>query len=712
MATLEKIRNQAGLLVIVVGLALFAFIIGDFLNSGSTYMRQSQDVVANVNGTTIQYQEYFDRIEELSQIYKMQLNSSNLTEEQTLQVRQNVYDAMVNEIVLNDAIDKLGITVTPDELFEMVQGENISPMVQQFPYFIDQETGVFNKMMALNVLKTIENPESVAPEYRSEIEQIHNYWLFWERNMKIQTLQTKYLNLLSKIVVVNPLEAKDAFESALESSDIVYAMQSFSTIPDAEVTVSDSDIKKIYNQRKEQYKQKESRIFDYIAVDINPSQEDYEQVQAEANKILDELTTAESIEDVVNTTSEVPYWDAFVSANGLDTDMQAFVENAAIGDIEGPLFREDSYRIFRLMDKTIAADSVNVSHILLTTQSTNNEEMEAMADSLMGVLKAGGDFEFLAARHSMDQSGQNGGLIGWMTEMDALGYFGLEFKNTIFAATVNQPIIFKSAYGIQILKITEKTANVPKYKLAYIHLSVTPSSKTYTKLYNDLNQFISSNNSIEKMEAAAADAGYLLNSNISVVQDDMYFGSIPDSRSVIRWIFESKKKGEISRLFECKNHFIVAARRDAVPEGYQSVESLAPILRMELVSGLKGEMIAKDLKTKNLNTIYAYAEAMATQVDTVRYIDFSTSSIAGIGVEPKLNASITFSPLNQVSEPIVGNNGVYVFSVINRSKATATYDEQTEINGLEPNISYQAGYAAFQSLMENAKIEDNRIRFE
>ena len=192
----------------------------------------------------------------------------------------------------------------------------------------------------------------------------------------------------------------------------------------------------------------------------------------------------------------------------------------------------------------------------------------------------------------------------------------------------------------------------------------------------------------------------------------MYFGLIPDSRPIIRWVFESKKKGEISRLFECKNHFIVAARREAVPEGYQSVESLAPILSMELVSKLKGEAIAKKLKAKNLNTIYAYAEAMATQVDTVRYIDFSTSSIAGIGVEPKLNASITFSPLNQVSEPIVGNNGVYVFSVINRSKATATYDEQTEINGLEPNISYQAGYAAFQSLMENAKIEDNRIRFE
>ena len=712
MATLEKIRNQAGLLVVIVGLALFAFIIGDFLNSGSTYMRQSQDQVANVNGTVIHYQDYIDRIEEMSKIYKMQSNGANLTDEQNTQIRLSVYDNMVNEIVLNDALKKLGLTITPEELFDMVQGENISPFAQQFPYFTDPETGMFNKMRALNVLKTIENYESVAPEYRGEIEQARDFWLFWERNMKTQSLQNKYMDLLSKAIVVNPLEAKDAFNSTLESSDIVYAMQPFVAIPDSAVTVSDSEIKNLYNQRKEQFKQKESRVIDYISVEIKPSQEDYEQVLAAANKVLDELETAEKIEDVVNATSEAPYMDAFVSTNSLDTDMQAFIENAAIGDIEGPLFREESYRIFKLMDKTVAADSVNVSHILLSTQAGNKETMQAMADSLVGVLKSGGDFAELAALYSMDQSGQNEGILGWMTEMEALRYFGIEFKNAIFSASINDPVILSSTYGIHILKITEKTANVPKYKLAYIHLSVTPSSKTFTRLYNDLNQFISINNSIEKMEAAATDAGYVLNSNVKVAQDDRYLGVIPDSRAVLRWAFESKKKGEISKIFESKSHFIVAARRGAIPEGYQSVQSLAPILRMELSSGLKGEKIADNLKAKNLSSIYAYAEAMDTQIDTVRFIDFSTARIAGIGAEPKLNAYVTSAPLDQTSEPVVGNNGVYVFNVINRNKAESDYDEKSEINKLEMNLSYRAGYAAYQSLMEKAKITDNRIRFE
>ena len=716
MATLEKIRNQAGLLVIIIGLALFAFIIGDFLNSGSTYLRQNQDQVVNVNGTAVNSQEYQHRIDELTQVYQLQLNTSNLTDEQRTQVRQSAYDGLVNELVLKEALGKLGLTVTPEELFDMVQGENISPFAQQFPLFVDPETGVYSKMRALNILKTIEslNDRTLPQEYWAEVEQIRDYWLFWERNMKLQTLQNKYSALLSKVVVANPLDARDAFEASLENSDIIYAMQSFSTIPDSLVKVSDSEIKKAYNQRKEQFKQTESRVIDYITVNINPSQDDYENVQAEANKIFDEMLAADNVEDIVNANSEVPFWNAYISADGLDTDMKAFVEKAAVGDFEAPFFREDSYRIFKLIDQTIAADSVKVSHILLADQtgSTSKEALKAMADSLVGVLKSGENFEELAARYSVDQSAQMGGEIGWITEIDALRYFGEEMKEAIFAASVNQPVVLEASYGVHVLKITEKTANVPKYKIAYVHLSVSPSSKTYSNLYNALNQFISLNNSDEKIAAAATEAGYVLSSNVRVSAADRYVGEVSDSRPVVRWAFEKDKKGEISEIFECKNHFIVAVRKGRLPEGYQSIQSVAPVLRMEFVSAAKGEEIVKELKSKDLRSIEAYAEAMGTQIDTVRFINFATTRIAAIGTEPKLAAAVTLAPLYQLSEPVAGNNGVYVFSVTNRYKTESDYNEQEEISRLESVHSYRAGYSTFQALMEKAKIVDNRIRFE
>ena len=712
MATLEKIRNQAGLLVVVVGLALFAFIIGDFLNSGSTYLRQSYDQVATVNGTVINYQEYYNRIEELSQIYRMQLNTNNLNDDQLVQVRQSVYDAMVHEVVFNEVLDQLGITVTPEELFDMVQGENISPMAQQFPLFADPETGYFSKATALNVLKTIENYETVPAEYRAEIEQARNYWLFWERNMKMQRLQDKYMTLLSKAIVANPLDARDAHESALISSDIAYVMQSFATIPDSLIHVSNNDIRRLYNQRKEQFKQKETRIFDYIAVDIRPSEEDYENARTDAFKIMAELEETDNIADFVNANSEIPYADAFVSEVELDTDRLSFVETAAIGDFEGPLFRDDSYRMFKLVDKTMAPDSVNVSHIVLVDQTASMEALETMADSLLTVLKAGGDFELMAFQYSADQSGQMGGEIGWITEANALRFFGQDFKDAIFSAPVNEPTILKASYGIHILKITEKTTSVPKYKIAYVHLSVTPGTKTYSSLYNGLNQFISLNNSVEKIEAEAREAGYILNSNVSITADDRYLGMIFDARPVIRWVFDSKKKGEISGIFELNNHYVVAARKEILPKGYQSLQSVAPILRSELAAKLKGEEIVKELKTKNLRSIEEYAGAIETRVDTVRYIDFATSRITGIGTEPALNAHITFAQPHTVSEPVIGNNGVYVFSVINRNREEGDYQEQIEILRLESANSYRTGYSSIQALVDKAKIEDNRIRFD
>ena len=712
MATLEKIRNQAGLLVIVVGLALFAFIIGDFLNSGSSYFRQNQDHVANVNGTPINIMEYQNRIDEMSNIYKMQSQTSTIPEEVNAQIRQSVYDGMVQEIVMKEALGELGLQVTPDELFDMVQGDNISPMIQQFPLFMDPETGVYSKTRALNVLKTIENIESVPVENRAEVEQVRQYWLFWERNMKMQRLQDKYSALLSKAIVANPLDARDAFDNTQNNSDIVYAMQSYSTISDSTINVSDSDIKNLYNQRKEQYKQKEMRVLDYIAVDIRPSQDDYEAIRKDLGEAKAELLTTTNVADVVNEYSETQFIDAYVSEKSMDQDMITFVNSAEVGDIEGPVFSNESFRVMKLLDKKVDADSVKVSQIYLAAQNNDADRIAALADSLLTVLKAGGNFEEMAMQYSMDQTGANGGEFGWFTEPAALGVLGEDFRNTIFEAQVNNPVILKSSYGTHIVKVTERTSDVPKYKLAFITQSVTPSSKTQSDLYNTLNQFIANNNTSDKIAEAAGDAGYAFVANVKVATSDQNLGSVADARQVVRWAFEGTKKDEVSKIFESKNNFVVAIRKDVLPEGYQSIQTVAPSLAMELRAKKKGEEIVKQLTERNLTSMDAYAQAMGSRMDTVRFVNMATSRITGIGLEPVLNAEITYAPINQLSKPIAGNNGVYVFNVFNRTQDHGTYDEKAQIQTLESSTSYRVSYMATQALTENAKIEDNRIRFE
>ena len=710
MATLEKIRSKAGLLVLVVGLALFAFIIGDFLNSGSTYFRQSQERIAEIDGEVIKIQDYQARVDEMTEIYKMQSGSASLPEEYMTQIRQSVFDGMVQEIVLDEATQKLGMVVGPEELFDMVQGENISPLIQQMQMFVNPQTGAFDKSALLTFLKQIDvdNIATYPAEQQAQLQQAQRFWMFWEKNIKRQRLESKYTTLLSKAIAANALDAKAAFDESVENSDIVYAMQSYATIPDSTIAVSDSEIKQLYEQRKEPYKQKASKIIDYIAVDIRPSKEDYDKVQADIESVKSELETTDRVADLVNENSEVPYVDAFFTENALDAEMKQFATTAEVGAIYGPVFDNDKYRLFKLIDKTNAPDSVKVSHIMLAGKG--EAETKALADSLLTVLKGGASFEELAKQFSADQAAENGGELGWFTEATALRGVNAEFKDAVFGTPLNQIAVVKSMYGTHLVKVTEKTANVAKYKVADIDMTVSPSSKTYSNIYNELNQFISNNHSLEKLTANAKEAGYNLVSDATVTKDDQLLGSVQNSRQVIRWAFQNDK-GAISEIFECNDKFVVAAMKGSLDEGYRPVELVAAPLKAELIAQKKGEQIAAALAAKNLTSVEAYAEAMGAKVDSVKFVNFATRRISGIGIEPNLNAAVAMAQVDQVSAPVKGNNGVYVFKVYARNKDAKTYDEAEQVRTLDATNAYRVGFQAIQSLINKAEVEDNRIRF-
>ena len=710
MATLEKIRSKAGLLVLVVGLALFAFIIGDFLNSGSTYFRQTQERVAEVDGEVVKIQDYQARVDEMAEMYKMQTGSNSLPEEYMSQIRQSVFDAIVQEIVLDEATAKLGMVVTPEELFDMVQGENISPLIQQMQMFTNPQTGAFDKTALLNFLKTIsdDNLANYPADQQAQIVKAKNFWLFWEKNIKRQRLEDKYTTLLSKAISANMLDAKEAFNENAESSDIVYAMQSYATIPDSAVQVSKSEIEKLYNQRKEMFKQKEGKVVKYIAVDIRPSKEDYDKAQADIESLKEELISSAKVADLVNENSEVPYMDAFFTASAFDPELKQFATTAEVGAVYGPVFENDKYRMFKLVDKTNAPDSVKVSHIMLAGKA--EKETAALADSLMNVLKNGGNFEELAKQFSADQAAEKGGELGWFTEATALRGVNEEFKNAVFSTPVNNVALVKSLYGTHIVKVTDKTANVNKYKVADIDMSVSPSSKTYSNIYNELNQFISKNSDIAKLDDAAKEAGYSIISDVTVTADNQMLGTIKNSRPVIRWAFQNDK-GKVSEIFECDNKFVIAAVQGSLPEGYRPVDMVAPVLKAELINQKKGEKIVSDLIAKNLTSLDAYAQTMGTSVDSVKFISFGTRRIAGMGVEPKLNAMVSLTPEGKLSAPVAGNNGVYVFDVFAKNKENKEYNEVSEVRALDAANSYRIGFQAIQALVNKAKIEDNRIRF-
>ncbi len=710
MATLEKIRSKAGLLVLVVGFALFAFIIGDFLNSGSTYFKQTQERVGEIDGEVISIHDYQANVDEMAEMYKMQSGQTSLSEEYMSQIRQSVFDAMVQDIVLGEATSELGMVVSPEELFDMVQGENISPMIQQMQMFHNPQTGAFDKNALLNFLKAIENQNiaNMPVEQQDQLLKARNFWLFWEKNIKRQRLEQKYTTLLSKAVSANKLDAKEAFDENVKNANIVYAMQPYSSIADSTIQVSNSEIEKLYNQRKELFKRKESRVVKYITVDIRPSQDDYNNAQKDIESLKSEFSSTENVADIVNENSEIPFMDVYFPAKAFDPEMKQFATTAEVGSVYGPVFENDKYRMLKLVAKTNAPDSVKVSHIMLAGQS--EERTKVLADSLMNVLKLGSDFVELAKKFSVDQAAQNGGELGWFTEATALRGVNEEFKNAIFSAPLNEVVLVKSMYGTHLVKVTEKTKPVDKYKVADIDMTVSPSSKTYSNIYNELNQFISKNRDIAKLDTAAKSAGYNLISNVTITPDNQILGSVKSSRPVIRWAFQNEN-GSVSEIFECDDKFVIAAIEKSMPEGYAPVESVASALKSELVALKKGDKIVADLTAKNFNSIEDYAKAMNSSVDSVKFVSFGTRRISGMGAEPNVNAAVSLAKVDQISNPVKGNNGVYVFKVVAENEGNTTYNEEEIVRNLDATNSYRLSYQAIRSLVNKADIEDNRIRF-
>jgi len=711
MATLEKIRNRAGLLVAVVGLALFAFIMGDLLNSSSSFRNSNQNVVVSVNGKAVDYQEYISRENDLTERYKLQMNSQNLNETYMNQIRQAVYEEIIMENILEPRFNELGITITAQEMTDMVEGENISPLLLQNQWFQNPETRSFDRYSLSMFLNNIKNIETLPANAQMQWMQYRTMWMYWEKDIKRNRLYEKYTTLLSKAVVSNSLDAKDAFDNSNVSSDIVFAMGSFSAIDDSLVNISAAEIEKRFNERKEMFRQQETCVIDYIAVDIVPSPQDFEQASKDMNAVRAELETTDNVAALTNEKSERKFTNAFYSidAVSVDPDLVDFFKSASVGDIDGPRFKDNQYRILHLVDKMENADSVKV-FILSPAARATETETKAYVDSLFNLVTKGADFTELVQQYSVDQMKEMGGEIGWVTEAGALQMINEEFKKTVFSLAIGQSAIVKSNYGLHIVKVTERTKKVPKFKVADIVYTVSPSSATRSQLYNSLNQFIAQNNSPEKIEASAKDNGYNLISNVRVVSTDVIVGTVSGARQVVRWAF-TNKRGQISDIIECENAFVIATHKGRLPEGYQSLATATPQLKNELTALKKSEMYASKLKLKNLSTIEDYAEEMGSIPDSVKFVTMSTSRIANIGMEPRLNAFITFSPVNKVSEPVAGNNGVYVFEVTNRTNDQQTFVKENQIRMLESNNSYRIGGYVFRYMQQHAKIEDNRIRF-
>ncbi len=708
MATLQKIRDKGTLLVIVIGLALLAFVLGDLFTSGTTLFGKAKDKAFVVNREVISTQQYADKIGQFEDFQKMVSGQSSLDENITSQIREVVYQQMVRDRLFSHQAEKLGLTVTKEELNDLVHGQSISPVLQQLPFFVDPQTGMFDRNALVEFINVVNAPTPDMQE-QAMVSQYKSMWLFIEEMIRTQRLEEKYISLLSNAVIVSDQEAKTAFEYSQQNADIEYALKSYFSVPDSAVKVTDDEVKAFYNKHKESFKMEAPLVkLSYFTKEINPSEEDYAEVEAESRKAYDELNNTVNPAAVVADYSDTPYRDIFVSEQMLTPTQLDFVRGAAINEIYGPIREEDAFHIYKLIDKIIAPDSVHLRIMAIPTASMGDQDsvITHFVDSIYGVVSGGAVFAEVA--NSLNPN-SNGGDMGWAREIDLAG-LSPDLVKVAFNAPIGKPHKLSIPGQQLILQVEERTRPVNKYKLAIVDMPVVASEKTSNNIDNELNQFVSAPNVDTGFNEMASEKGYMVMPNITVSANDFTLAQIPGSRQVITWAANEKKVGSV-RKFDLTNLRIIARVEKVIPSGTTPLSEVSSGIRSQLVNERKAEMIMDDLKSQNLSSLNAYATSMSAHTDTVRFVNFNVQNITGLGFEPALNAVSEFAPLNEVVGPMKGNMGIYVASVINRTEGMDEYDAEEQKNQILNSNAYRMQMQSIEVLKNKLGVEDNRFRF-
>ena len=699
MATLEKIRNRAGVLVaVVIGFALFAFILGDILGSGTSLFSNTQFEVAEIGGTSIPYQELQRKIDNLSEIYKMNSGEASLTTEVYESIYEQAWQQLVNEYVMQKEYDKLGILVGSDELFDMVQGTNINPIVRQI--FTDPNTGMFNQEALLNFLRNMNDDPSGSSLA---------YWLFVENEIIGERKAVKYNGLLEKGLYVTPLQAKYAFLETNKRVDFDFILQNYTTVADTLVSISEKEIKDYYKKNKDDFQQEHTRDIEYVAFEILPSDEDDRDSKQWIDGMVEEFSTVQEVKQFTNLNSDTPYDVTNYGFGELSDEINNFMFNARVGDVYGPYFENGAYKIARLAEINFLPDSVRARHILIQpTEAISQEQAEVKADSLLNLIKRGANFDLLAIEHSTDNGSRfNGGDLGWFPE----GMMVKPFNDACFAARKGDKFIVETQFGYHVIELTDRAADVKKVQVAVLTREVEPSTATYQRIFMQASSFAGANNTYEKFQNAVVEEGLSKRIANNLLPADNTIAGLESPREMIRWAFNSKEQS-VSQVFEISNKFVVATVSKVREKGTKPLADVKDDIELILRKDKKAEIIKAELMNeKNAgSSMEQIAMKRNLNVESALEISFSSFSIPNAGIEPKVIAYATSMEEDKISEPIAGENGVYLIRVTNIEEPEVA-DYTMEKNRLRSNFASRVGFEAYEALKKIADIKDNRAKF-
>ena len=663
MATLQKIRSKGPLLVIVIGLALFAFIAGDAWKIFQPH--QNQQNAGVVNGKKISAQEFQSMVEEFTRVQEL-LYGNHLSDDALTQARDGMWQSYVTYELVREEADKLGLTVTDEEIRQMIQ-EGTSPLLNNTP-FVNPQTGMFDKTLM----------ESIATQ--TSPDQALLIMNFVEKNLKQSLLVSKYQALVMSALISNPVSAQTSFDGRVNETDLRMALLPYSSIADSTITISQSEIKELYNKKKEQYNNlEETRNIQYIDYVVTPSEADRKATQDEvaASSIeLEKASAADCVSIVRSSKSSIPYIDIPLTKNAFPGDIAARLDSAKVGEVYGPFYSQldDSYNAIKILSEQMAPDSIEFRQ--MQVMGATLDATKKLADSIATALKNGADFEQLARKYNQTGASQ------WISSR------------------------------IVVLQVVNRKAMTTKYRVAVVKVPIKFSDETYNEAYNKINQFLAANQDYDSLVKNAEDNGYRLLAREGFASNEHVVGGVEGSHEALRWVFGADVKS-VSPLYSCgreNEHLMIVALSGINKEGYRPMEQVEGTLRAEIMRDKKAEqLMAKMASVKTFDDAKALADV---RTDSITHVSFASPAYVSIARsnEPTLGAAAGKVAVDQLSKPVKGNGGVYVFQPYNKTKLEEEYDAKSEEANLAVMNQNMASRFIFD-LYQKGEVKDLRYLF-
>ena len=690
MAVLEKIRVKFGLVIsIIIALALLSFIIDPGTLESALNTMSSKYDVGQIAGKNISYTDFQSDIDRYTAINE--LMSGTVRDEQTQQqIRNAAWQELLDKYMFVKNAREAGITVGQDEMVALMGGEYVSPAIAKNPLFMD-ETGNFSADRLKAFISEVDSDESG---------RLRTYWNYVQNTVHNQQFYAKYGSLFNASGMDNALQLAQAIQEGNTTADVDYVLALYPVVPDSTITVSSTEIRDYYKKHKEFFKQRANREIEYVVYEVVPSAADVAAASEEMTNLYEEFATTDNMRSFLSKNSDQAlstYWykDGELSTVNREINDQIF-GGAKITPV---VTAGNSFYAAREMDSRMIPDSAFVKHILL-----QDEKAAHTADSLVNVIKKGGNFSNLVAAYSVDQaSAADGelGSIGWMTQTYMIpGFEG------VFEAKVGEPFVLTTQYGTHVVLVSQKTKPVAKKQVAILAKTALASKETFNNYYSQANTFATLAGGTYEGYKKALDSTKVYSHPATITEATANYGAIDNAKEVTRWAFDAKV-GKASNIITVdNNYFFVVALKEANKEGYASVEKVASQIQDRLYSQKMQETKTKELADKiaGCKTIEEVAERLGVQVEHRDAMSLGSSS-----VEPALIGAVASAKEGELYGPVAGMMGSYIVSVSNRE--TGSFYTEDDAKNLAAQKAQYLSQLILAVMQDYDNVKDNRERF-